>query len=178
MEENRLYNEFCIIDLLHLIINLFFDMTHLKVGDIAPHFKGLNQYSNQIALDDFENKKLILFFYPKDNTPGCTAEACNLNEHYSYFKKNGFEIIGISPDSEMSHTKFIEKFDLSFNLISDVSKDVCKSYGVWGKKKFMGREYDGVHRTTFIINEKRIIEKVFSKVNTKNHSEQILESYK
>ena len=114
-----------------------------------------------------------MFFYPKDNTPGCTAEACNLNEHYSYFKKNGFEIIGISPDSEMSHTKFIEKFDLSFNLISDVSKDMCKSYGVWGKKKFMGREYEGIHRISYLIKD-GIIKHVFDKVKTKTHALDVL----
>lgn len=153
-------------------------MTHLKEGDQAPNFTGLNQDSNSISLLDFNKKKLILYFYPKDNTPGCTAESCNLTNNYTELLKQGFDVLGISPDSVKSHINFINKFNLAFDLIADEDKSICLQYGVYGKKKFMGKEYDGVHRTTFIINENQIIEKVFTKVNTKNHAEQILESYK
>lgn len=153
-------------------------MTHLKEGDQAPNFTGLNQDSNSISLLDFNKKKLILYFYPKDNTPGCTAESCNLTQNYTELLKQGFDVLGISPDSVKSHINFINKFNLAFDLIADEGKSICLKYGVYGKKKFMGKEYDGVHRTTFIINENQIIEKVFTKVNTKNHAEQILESYK
>jgi peroxiredoxin Q/BCP len=127
---------------------------------------------------DYKGKKLILYFYPKDNTPGCTAESCNLNENYSELQKSGFDVVGVSPDNEKSHQKFISKFNLGFNLIADIDKEMCINYGVFGPKKFMGREYDGVYRTTFIINENQIIEKIFIKVDTKNHTNQILESYK
>ena len=153
-------------------------MTHLIEGDVAPQFQSLNQHSKLISLSDFKNKKIILFFYPKDNTPGCTAQSCDLNNNYMDLKNKGYEIIGVSPDNEKSHVKFISKYNLSFNLIADVDKELCVAYGVWGKKKFMGREYEGVNRTTFIINQDHIIEKVFTKVNTKNHSQQIIESYK
>ena len=153
-------------------------MTHLKEGDQAPNFTGLNQDSNSISLLDFNKKKLILYFYPKDNTPGCTAESCNLTHNYTELLKQGFDVLGISPDSVKSHINFINKFNLAFDLIADEGKSICLQYGVYGKKKFMGKEYDGVHRTTFIINKNQIIEKVFTKVNTKNHAEQILESYK
>ena len=153
-------------------------MTHLKVGEKAPYFSGINQNSKNISLSNYSNKKLILYFYPKDNTPGCTIESCNLNENYSKLIKEGFQIIGVSPDDEKSHLKFIAKYNFSFDLIADVEKTICRSYGVWGKKKFMGREYDGVHRTTFVINKDQIIQRIFTKVDTKNHSQQILESYK
>jgi peroxiredoxin Q/BCP len=153
-------------------------MTHLIEGDVAPQFQSLNQHSKLISLSDFKNKKIILFFYPKDNTPGCTAQSCDLNNNYMDLKNKGYDIIGVSPDNEKSHVKFINKYNLSFNLIADVDKELCTTYGVWGKKKFMGREYEGVNRTTFIINQDHIIEKVFIKVNTKNHSQQIIESYK
>ena len=153
-------------------------MTHLKEGDQAPNFTGLNQDSNSISLVDFNKKKLILYFYPKDNTPGCTAESCNLTENYDELLKQGFDVLGISPDSAKSHLNFINKFNLAFDLIADEDKIICLQYGVFGKKKFMGKEYNGVYRTTFVINENQIIEKVFTKVNTKNHAEQILESYK
>ena len=154
------------------------NMTHLKEGDTAPNFTGLNQDSNPISLSDYKNKKLILYFYPKDNTPGCTAESCNLTDNYNDLLKNGFDVLGVSPDNVKSHLNFITKFNLVFDLIADEDKSICLLYGVYGKKKFMGREYNGVYRTTFIINENQIIEKLFTKVNTKNHAEQILESYK
>tara|TARA_B100001250_G_scaffold353287_1_gene326529 strand:+ start:1053 stop:1514 length:462 start_codon:yes stop_codon:yes gene_type:complete len=153
-------------------------MTHLKEGDVAPVFTGLDQNSTTRSLLDYRDKKLVLFFYPKDNTPGCTAESCNLTENYSKLSDSGFEVLGVSPDNAKSHSNFISKFDLAFNLIADTEREICCSYGVFGKKKFMGREYEGVYRTTFIIGQNQIIEKIFTKVNTKNHSEQILESYK
>ena len=153
-------------------------MTHLKEGDKAPVFTGFDQDLNPRSLLDYKDKKLILFFYPKDNTPGCTAESCNLTENYSKLINAGFQVLGVSPDNAESHGKFIAKFNLAFNLLADVEKKICYSYGVFGKKKFMGREYEGVYRTTFIIDQNQIIEKIFTKVNTKNHSEQILESYK
>mgnify|MGYP001177638088 CR=1 FL=1 len=152
-------------------------MTYLKVGDQAPFFTGINQNGATVSLSDFKNSKLILYFYPKDNTPGCTAESCNLNDNYQYFIHKGYQILGVSPDNEKSHIKFIAKYKLSFDLISDIEKEICISYGVWGKKKFMGREYMGVNRTTFIISD-GIIEKIYLKVDTKKHSEQIIESYK
>ena len=152
-------------------------MTYLKVGDQAPFFTGINQNGVAVSLSDFKNSKLILYFYPKDNTPGCTAESCNLNDNCQYFLQKGYQILGVSPDNEKSHIKFIAKYKLSFDLISDIEKEICISYGVWGKKKFMGREYMGVNRTTFIISD-GIIEKIYLKVDTKKHSEQIIESYK
>ena len=153
-------------------------MTHLKVGDKSPSFSGLNQDSVIVTNDDFLNKKLIIFFYPKDNTPGCTAESCNLSNNYELLLDQGFDVVGVSPDSVNSHVKFKSKYNLKFNLIADVEKKMSKLFGVYGPKKFMGREYDGIHRTTFVISEEGLIEKIFSKVDTKNHTQQILESYK
>ena len=149
-------------------------MLKLKEGQKAPIFSAKNQNGNNISLTQFLGKKVVLFFYPKDNTPGCTAQACNLSENIDNLKKNGFIVLGVSPDSEKSHLKFISKYNLSFDLIVDESKSICKLYGVWGPKKFMGREYDGVHRTTFLIDENGLIDKIITKVNTKNHTEQIL----
>jgi len=150
-------------------------MTHLKEGDKAPAFSGVNEKGAAISLKDFSEKKLILFFYPKDNTPGCTAEACNLRDNYEVLKKKGFELLGVSPDSSKKHQNFINKFEFPFSLLADTNLEVIKSYGIWGLKKFMGKEYEGVHRTTFIINEKGAIDRVISKVKTKAHAEQILE---
>lgn len=152
-------------------------MTSLKVGDKAPEFKALNENEQTISLSDFTGKKVILYFYPKDMTPGCTAESCNLGENYQLLKDKGFEIIGVSPDPAKRHLKFIDKYDLPFSLIADEDRKVLESYNVWGPKKFMGKEYDGVHRTTFVIDENGIIEKIFLKVKTKDHTNQILESY-
>mgnify|MGYP001409995174 FL=1 len=149
-------------------------MLKLKEGQKAPIFSAKNQNGNNISLTQFLGKKIVLYFYPKDNTPGCTAQACNLSENIDNLKKNGFIVLGVSPDSEESHLKFISKYNLSFDLIVDESKSICKLYGVWGSKKFMGREYDGVHRTTFLIDENGLINKIITKVNTKNHTEQIL----
>ena len=149
-------------------------MLELKEGQKAPIFSAKNQNGNNISLTQFLGKKVVLYFYPKDNTPGCTAQACNLSENIDNLKKNGFIVLGVSPDSEKSHLKFVSKYNLSFDLIVDESKSICKLYGVWGPKKFMGREYDGVHRTTFLIDENGLIDKIITKVNTKNHTEQIL----
>ena len=137
----------------------------------------LNEFGQSTSLSEFLGKKVILYFYPKDMTPGCTAESCNLGENYSLLQENGFIVLGVSPDSSKSHQKFIDKYNLPFSLIADEDKAVIKAFGVWGPKKFMGKEYDGVHRTTFIIDEDGVIEKVFSKVKTKDHTNQILESY-
>jgi len=152
-------------------------MTSLKVGDKAPVFNALNENEKSISLSDHSGKKVILYFYPKDMTPGCTAESCNLGENYQLLKDKGFEIIGVSPDPAKRHLKFIEKYDLPFSLIADEDRKVLEAYNVWGPKKFMGKEYDGVHRTTFVIDENGIIEKIFIKVKTKDHTNQILESY-
>ena len=153
-------------------------MTNLNVGDIAPDFVALNEFGQSTSLSEFLGKKVILYFYPKDMTPGCTAESCNLGENYNLLQEKGFIVLGVSPDSSKSHQKFIDKYNLPFSLIADEDKDVIKAFGVWGPKKFMGREYYGVHRTTFVIDEDGVIEKVFSKVKTKDHTNQILESYK
>ena len=153
-------------------------MISLNVGDKAPDFVALNEFGQSTSLSDFLGKKVVLYFYPKDMTPGCTAESCNLGENYSLLQENGFIVLGVSPDSSKSHQKFIDKYNLPFSLIADEDKAVIKAFGVWGPKKFMGKEYDGVHRTTFVIDEDGVIEKVFSKVKTKDHTNQILESYK
>ena len=152
-------------------------MEKLKEGDKAPNITGLDENGNQVKLSDYKGKKLILYFYPKDNTPGCTAESCNLRDNFSMLRKKGFEILGVSPDSGKSHLKFIDKYDLPFTLLADTEKEVSKAYGTYGMKKFMGKEYMGIIRTTFIINEKSVIERIFDKVKTKSHTEQILESY-
>jgi peroxiredoxin Q/BCP len=151
-------------------------MTHLKEGDKAPDFSGVNQNGESVSLADYKGKKLILFFYPKDNTPGCTAEACNLRDNFGELKAKGFELLGVSPDSERKHQNFINKYELPFPLLADTEKEVLHAYGAWGPKKMYGKEYDGVYRTTFVINEESVIEKVFTKVKTKAHTEQILEA--
>lgn len=149
-------------------------MTTLEAGDQAPNFTGLNEKGETISLGDFKGKKLILFFYPKDNTPGCTAAACNLRDNYSELKNKGYALLGVSPDSSKKHENFIKKFDFPFSLLADTEREVLNAYGVWGLKKFMGREYDGVHRTTFVIDEEGKIEQVIKKVKTKDHAAQIL----
>jgi thioredoxin-dependent peroxiredoxin len=138
-------------------------MTHLKAGDKAPQIDAVNQNGEKISLKDFKGKKVILYFYPKDNTPGCTAEACNLRDHYEHLNNQGYEVIGVSPDSEKLHIQFIEKHELPFNLIADAEKKVLQDYGVWGEKKMYGKTYFGVLRTTFVINENGIIENVLQK---------------
>lgn len=152
-------------------------MTELKEGQKAPFFEGTDQSGNIIKLDDFKGKKLLLYFYPKDNTPGCTNEACNLRDNYKDLLAKGFAIVGVSADSEKSHQKFAGKYDLPFPLIADPEKKIIKDYGVLGKKKLYGKISMGLHRTTFIIDEKGFIEKIIKKVDTKNHSRQIYKLY-
>lgn len=152
-------------------------MTHLKEGDQAPAFEGVNELEETVSSADYEGKKLILFFYPKDNTPGCTAAACNLRDNYDTLKQQGFELLGVSPDSAKKHANFIKKHEFPFHLLADTEKEVMNAYGVWGPKKFMGREFDGVHRTTFVIDEAGKVDKVFKKVKTKDHTAQILAAY-
>ncbi len=151
-------------------------MSNLKPGDKAPVFESSDQNGNSIKLQDFKGSKVILYFYPKDNTPGCTAEACSLRDNYEDLLAEGYKVIGVSTDDLKSHQKFAEKYALPFPLLPDVDKKIVTAYGVWGPKKFMGKTYDGISRTTFVIDEKGTIEKVFTKVDTKNHAEQILDS--
>jgi peroxiredoxin Q/BCP len=151
-------------------------MTHLKAGDKAPKILATDQNGNTVNLAQFAGKKLILFFYPRDNTPTCTAEACNLRDNFKLLKKKGFEIVGVSIDSVKSHKNFETKFSLPFPLLADEKKKIVKDYGVWGTKKLYGKEYEGTFRTTFLINEKGIIEKIFEKVESRNHAEQIINS--
>lgn len=149
-------------------------MTHLKEGDKAPGFEGLIETGEKIKLSDFSGKKLILYFYPKDFTSGCTKEAENLTENYKYWTEKGFDVVGISPDSVERHEKFREKRNIPFHLIADTEKEIATLYGVFGVKKMYGREYMGIYRTTFVIDEKGIIEKVVKKVKTKEHTEQLI----
>jgi len=144
-------------------------MNNLEVGEKAPDFN-----INGKSLKDFKGKKLVLYFYPKDNTSGCTAQACNLRDNFSELKQKGFEVIGVSPDSEKSHQNFTSKHELPFDLIADTDKNLLKAYGAWGEKKMYGKSYEGVLRTTFVIDENGVIEKIIKKVDTKNHSAQIL----
>jgi peroxiredoxin Q/BCP len=148
----------------------------LKKGDIAPDLKGLDQHGNTVSLKDFKGNKLILYFYPIDNTPGCTAEACNLRDNYDLWLSKGYKVVGVSPDSLASHQKFAEKHQLPFPLIADEEKKIIKAYGAWGPKKLYGREYEGLLRTTFIIDENGRIEEIFTKVKTKDHTNQILKT--
>jgi peroxiredoxin Q/BCP len=151
-------------------------MKELAEGDLAPVFSGKNQNGDVISLSDFKGKKVVLYFYPKDNTPGCTAEACNLNENLESLNVKGFEIIGISPDSEASHQKFIAKFGLRFNLIADVDKNILMAYKAYGEKNMYGKITIGVLRKTYIIDEEGRIEKIFKKVDTKDHTNQIFKA--
>ena len=150
-------------------------MNTLKVGDKAPNFEVNDQDGNVIKLGDYKGKKLVVFFYPKASTPGCTAEACNLSDNYKMLQDLGYEILGVSADSEKRQSNFRNKFNFPYPLLADVEKEVINAFGVWGLKKFMGREYDGIHRKTFIIDEQGIITNVIDKVKTKDHAAQILE---
>jgi len=152
-------------------------MADLSEGQAAPDFEGKDQYGNLIKLSGFRGKKVVLYFYPKDNTPGCTAEACNLRDNHSALLKKGFVVIGVSPDSEKSHKGFSEKYSLPFPLVADQDKKIMQTYGAWGEKKMYGKTVTGVLRTTFLIDEKGIIEKIIRKVDTANHTEQILKYY-
>ncbi len=149
-------------------------ITHLQEGEVAPLFKGQNQAGEMVALESFRGKKVIVYFYPKDNTPTCTKQACNLQDNYDKLRQEGFEIIGISPDTVRSHQKFAHKYDLSFTLIADPEKEIARLYGVFGKKKFMGREIEGIHRTTFVLDKDGVINRIIKKVKSKEHSDQIL----
>jgi peroxiredoxin Q/BCP len=149
----------------------------LKEGLKAPGFEGADQNNVIIKLSDFFGKKVILYFYPKDNTPGCIAEACNLRDNYNELLEKGYIVIGVSPDNEKSHKGFVAKYSLPFPLLADPDKKILSQYGVWGEKKMYGKSFMGVLRTTFIIDEKGIIEKIISKVDTKQHTEQIFKMY-
>jgi peroxiredoxin Q/BCP len=151
-------------------------MIDLKTGDKAPDFSGKDQDGNVVRLSDYQGKKLVLYFYPKDNTSGCTAEACSLRDSYPVLQAKGYSILGVSPDSEKSHTNFIRKYNLPFPLIADTDKSIAQAYGVWAEKKMYGKSYMGILRTTFKIDENGIIEEVISKVRTKDHGVQILEN--
>jgi peroxiredoxin Q/BCP len=149
-------------------------MTTLKIGDKAPNFVAKDNEGKTLKLGDFEGKKLVLFFYPKANTPGCTVEACDLRDNYKRFQSLGYELLGVSADTAKKQQNFINKYDLPFSLLADVDKEVISAFGVWGPKKFMGREFDGIHRTTFVINENGIIEDIILKVKTKTHTAQLI----
>ena len=152
-------------------------MTTLQKGDQAPSFSAKDEQGNSINLSDYKGQKLILFFYPKANTPGCTAEACNLRDFNKELQEKGFALLGVSADSVKRQQNFKSKYNLPYPLIPDVEKEILNAYGVWGAKKFMGKEYNGINRTTFVIDEEGKIEDIISKVKTKNHAEQILDKF-
>ncbi|HNQ28157.1 MAG TPA: thioredoxin-dependent thiol peroxidase [Aquaticitalea sp.] len=149
-------------------------MRTLKVGDKMPIISQIDESGNVVNLSDYLGKKLVVFFYPKASTPTCTVEACNLRDHYKMLKDSGYEIIGVSADSPLRQSNFKKKHDFPYTLLADEDKRVINAFGVWGEKKFMGRTFDGIHRTTFVVNEKGIIEKVIVKVNSKDHAAQII----
>lgn len=150
----------------------------LQEGKKAPVFSGTDQDGNEVSLADFKGKKVVLYFYPEDDTPTCTIQACNLRDNYSLLKKEGFEVIGVSPDDERKHKKFEKKFDLPFRLIADPQLKILKKYGVWGEKQLFGNHYMGVHRTTFVIDEKGVIRKIFYRPKNKAHAEEIVAAWK
>lgn len=149
-------------------------MNTLKVGDKVPNFTVNDQDGNAVSMSDYSDKKLIVFFYPKASTPGCTAEACNLRDHYKTLQEEGYELLGVSADSEKRQTNFRNKYEFPFPLLADTEKDVINAFGVWGLKKFMGKEYDGIHRKTFKVDEQGIVTEVIDKVKTKDHAAQLL----
>ena len=151
-------------------------MNTLKVGDKVPNFTVNNQDGDAVSLKDYKGKKLIVFFYPKASTPGCTAEACNLKDNYKELQKQGYELLGVSADSEKRQTNFRNKYEFPFPLLADEDKVVINAFGVWGEKKFMGRTYDGIHRKTFMVDENGVVERVIDKVKTKDHAAQLLEA--
>ncbi|MGF2411711.1 thioredoxin-dependent thiol peroxidase [Ferruginibacter sp.] len=152
-------------------------MTTLKEGGKAPAFKGKDQNGKTVSLADYKGKKIVLYFYPQDDTPTCTVQACNLRDNFALLKKEGFTVIGVSPDDEKKHKKFETKYELPFTLIADPEHSIINKYGVWGPKKLYGREYMGLHRTTFLIDEKGIIKKIFLKPKSKQHTEEILSAW-
>ena len=151
-------------------------MKTLKAGDKVPNFTVNDQDGNTVSLTDYQGKKLIVFFYPAANTPGCTAEACNLRDNYSELQSQGYELLGVSADTEKKQSNFRNKFEFPFPLLADTEKEVINAFGVWGPKKFMGREYDGIHRKTFLVDESGVVARVIDKVKTKDHAAQILEA--
>ena len=152
-------------------------MIHLTEGKKAPAFKGKDQNGKPVSLADFKGKKVVLYFYPEDDTPTCTVQACNLRDNFGLLKKNGFTVLGVSPDEEKKHKKFEAKYDLPFTLIADADHKIIDKYGVWGEKQLYGRTYMGLHRTTFLIDEKGIIRKIFIKPKSKQHTEEILKGW-
>lgn len=153
-------------------------MTHLKEGDVAPAWTAKDQNGKKVSLSDYLGKKVILYFYPKDDTPGCTAQACNLRDNYGLLKRKGYVVLGVSVDDEASHKKFREKFDLPFTLVADPDQVIVNAYGVWGEKQMFGNKYMGIHRETFLIDEKGIIRAIIRKPDTGNHTEEVLEAWK
>ena len=151
-------------------------MNTLKEGDKVPAFSAKDQDGNTINLSDYKGKKLIVFFYPKASTPGCTAEACNLRDNYTELQAQGYELLGVSADSEKRQANFKNKYDFQYPLLADEDRTVINAFGVWGPKKFMGREYDGIHRMTFVVNEEGVVSKVIQKVKTKDHAAQLLDA--
>ncbi|MEY2702079.1 MAG: hypothetical protein RLY43_712 [Bacteroidota bacterium] len=149
-------------------------MTHLKIGDQAPNFSGVDQNGKEHTLADYKGKKLVVFFYPKANTPGCTAEACDLRDNYERFKAANYELLGVSADTIKAQKKFEENYNFPFALLADETKSVIQAFGVWGPKKFMGKEYDGIHRTTFVIDENGVLTDIITDVKTKAHAAQLL----
>lgn len=152
-------------------------MKHLKINQTAPEFTGRDQDGSDISLSDYTGKPVVIYFYPKDNTPGCTTQACNLRDNYSALLAEEIVVIGVSADDEKAHQKFITKFDLPFPLIADVDKKLIELYGVWGEKKFMGKIYDGIHRTTFVLDKSHTIIGIIEKPKTKDHAREILEIF-
>lgn len=152
-------------------------MTHLLEGSKAPVFKGKDQNGKAVSLADYKGKKVVLYFYPEDDTPTCTVQACNLRDNFGLLKKNGFIVLGVSPDGEKKHKKFEAKYDLPFTLIADAGHTIIDKYGVWGEKQLYGRTYMGLHRTTFLIDEKGVIRKIFLKPKSKQHTEEILNAW-
>jgi peroxiredoxin Q/BCP len=149
----------------------------LKEGATAPAFKTTDQNGDTVSLKDLRGQKVVLYFYPKDDTPGCTKEACSFRDAFSKFKKKDIAVLGVSPDKETSHQKFVTKYKLPFTLLADTDRSIAEAYGVWGEKKFMGRTYMGVHRTTFLIDEKGKIRKIFEKVKPEDHASEVLEAF-
>ena len=152
-------------------------MTSVTEGTKAPAFKGKDQNGNTVSLSDFKGQKVVLYFYPEDDTPTCTVQACNLRDNFSVLKKNGFVVLGVSPDEEKKHKKFEAKYGLPFILIADPKHIIIDKYGVWGEKQLYGRNYMGLHRTTFLIDEKGIVKKIFLKPKSKQHTEEILNAW-
>lgn len=153
-------------------------MKHLKIGDQVPDFKSKDQDGKEVSLKDYKGSRLVIYFYPRDNTPGCTTQACNLRDNYAELQQRGIALLGVSADNEKSHTKFISRYHLPFTLLADTDKSLLMTFGVWGQKKFMGRTYDGIHRTTFVMDSNHKIIGIIEKPKTRDHTNEILEIYK